>query len=90
VILVAAMGFLNLAFLNMANSTFQLNSTDEYRGRVMSVYAFLNQGTTPMGNFFAGTVMEHLDGGMGFWACGLATLLLISPLTFKKSDNGKA
>jgi MFS family permease len=79
-ILAAGIGFINLTFLNTANSTFQLNSTDEYRGRVMSVYAFLNQGSTPIGNFFAGTVMEHWGGRAGFFLCGIATLLLIIPL----------
>jgi MFS family permease len=83
-ILVAGVGFLNLAFINTANSTFQPNSTDAYRGRVMSVYAFLNQGSTPIGNFFAGTIMEHWGGRAGFWACGLTTLLLIVPLLVKQ------
>ncbi len=89
-LLVAAIGFSNLVFINTANSIFQLNSTDEYRGRVMSVYAFLNQGSTPVGNFFAGTVMEHLGGGAGFAACGLTTLLLMLPLTFKRGKRSNA
>jgi MFS family permease len=79
-ILIAGIGFLNLSFVNTTNSTFQLNSDDAYRGRVMSVYAFLNQGSTPIGNFFAGTVMEHWGGRAGFWICGLTTLLSILPL----------
>ncbi len=82
--LIAAIGFMNLVFINTANSIFQLHSNDEYRGRVMSVYAFLNQGTTPLGNFFAGTVMEASGGGMGFLACGLITLLLIVPLSLSQ------
>jgi MFS family permease len=84
-VLIAGIGFLNLTFINTANSTFQLNSTDEYRGRVMSVYAFLNQGSTPLGNFFAGTVMEHLGGNAGFPACGLTTLLLVLIFTIWKN-----
>ncbi len=83
-LLIAGIGFMNLAFINTANSIFQLHSNDEYRGRVMSVYAFLNQGTTPLGNFFAGTVMEAYGGGMGFLACGLITLVLIVPLYFSQ------
>jgi MFS family permease len=88
-ILIAAVGFVNLTFINMANAIFQLNSTDEYRGRVMSVYAFLNQGSTPLGNFFAGTVMEHFGGGAGFLACGLTTLLLVIPLLLKLRSRMK-
>ncbi|MGE5604322.1 MAG: MFS transporter [Bacteroidota bacterium] len=82
-ILIAVIGFLNLTFINTANSIFQLNSSDEYRGRVMSVYAFLNQGSTPLGNFYAGTVMEHWGGNAGFLACGLATLIGVVPLILK-------
>ncbi len=78
IVLVAAIGFLNLIFMNIANSIFQLNSSNEYRGRVMSVYAFLNLGSTPIGNFFSGLVMEHLGGQSGFVFCGAVTLLLLA------------
>lgn len=88
-LLLTAIGFLNLAFLNTANSIFQLQSTDEYRGRVMSVYAFLNQGSTPLGNFYAGTVMEHFGGSAGFLTCGLTTLLLIIPIMLRVKRNSK-
>ncbi len=86
-LLIAVIAFLNLTFINTANAIFQLNSTDEYRGRVMSIYAFLNQGSTPLGNFYAGTVMEHFGGSAGFLACGLATLLGIVPLIFKQKKK---
>ncbi|MDP4151993.1 MAG: MFS transporter [Bacillota bacterium] len=76
-LLLAFIGFSNLAFINTANSIFQIYSSDEYRGRVMSVYSFLNQGSTPIGNFYAGTVMEHIGGDSGFVSCGVATLLFL-------------
>lgn len=79
-LLVGMIGFLNLTFLNVANSIFQVSSSDEYRGRVMSVYSFLTQGSTPVGNFYAGTVMEWLGGSFGYPACGAASLLLIIPI----------
>lgn len=75
-ILIAGMGFLNLTFLNMSNSMLQLNSSDEFRGRVMSLYSLLNVGSTPLGNFYAGLVMEKYDGAAGFMACGVAALVL--------------
>jgi Arabinose efflux permease len=68
-------GFFILSFLNMGNSTLQINSSDEYRGRVMSVYTLLNAGSTPIGNAFAGAVMERMGGSMGFFMCGIATLV---------------
>ena len=79
-ILLAMVGFVNLGFINTANSIFQIYSSDEFRGRVMSVYSFLAQGSTPIGNFFAGTVMQHLGGGTGFFYCGAATLLCLIPV----------
>ena len=80
VIGVAAIGYMNLTFNNMANSTLQLNSTDEYRGRVMSVYALVNNGTVPIGNLYVGAVMERLGGAAGFLWCGAANILFMGAL----------
>ena len=79
-ILLAVIGFLNIVFFNTANTTFQTNSSDEYRGRVMSVYSLLNQGSTPVGNFYAGMVMENFGGNSGFVSCGAASLLFLIPV----------
>jgi hypothetical protein len=46
----------------------------------MSVYSFLNQGSTPIGNFYAGTMMQQIGGNVGFVSCGAATLLLLVPV----------
>lgn len=78
--MVAVIGFINMAFLNLCNSLFQVNTSSEYRGRVMSVYSFLNQGSTPIGNFYAGSIMERFSGISGFPACGAAALLLLIPV----------
>ena len=80
ILLIAAVGFFNLSFINTANSIFQIHSSNEYRGRVMSVYSFLNQGSTPIGNFFAGTVMDYAGGDSGFVSCAAATLLCLLPV----------
>lgn len=76
-LLITVAGFLNLTFLNMANSFLQLNSSDDFRGRVMSVYALVNMGSTPIGNFYAGAAMEKMGGQMGFFMCGAITFILI-------------
>ncbi len=77
-VLLAAIGFINLTFFNTANAIFQINSSDEYRARVMSVYSFLAQGSTPAGNFYAGAVMDRFGGDSGFIACGGITLILLA------------
>jgi MFS family permease len=78
--LIIAVGFFNLIFINIANSIFQIHSSNEYRGRVMSVYSFLNMGSTPIGNFCSGLVMENMGGGFGFVFCGASTLLLLAAI----------
>jgi MFS family permease len=85
-ILICIVGFINLVFFNTANSLFQTNTSDEYRGRVMSVYSLLNQGSTPVGNFFAGTAMEHFGGAAGYLLCGVATLLFLLPIFIFKRN----
>jgi Arabinose efflux permease len=79
-VMVAILGFVNMSFLNLCNSIFQVNTTSEYRGRVMSVYSFLNQGSTPVGNFYSGSVMDRFGGIAGFPACGAAALILLVPI----------
>lgn len=86
-LLVLSIGFFNLVFINIANAIFQVYSSNEFRGRVMSVYSFLNQGSTPIGNFFAGGVMESMGGVFGFLSCGAITLLLLGMVYLYK---GKA
>ena len=80
IFMVAAIGFINMTFLNLSNSIFQVNTESEYRGRVMSVYAFLNQGSTPIGNLYSGAIMDRMSGISGFPACGAAALVLLVPI----------
>ena len=79
-ILLVCIGFLNLIIIPTVNSIYQLYSNDEYRGRVLSVYSLLNQGSTPLGNFLVGAVMEGFGGASGFVFCGASTLLLLAPV----------
>lgn len=68
-------GFFILSFLNMGNSMLQINSSSEYRGRVMSIYTLLNAGSTPLGNIYAGDIMQYSGASMGFFMCGIITLV---------------
>ncbi|MCX7773304.1 MAG: MFS transporter, partial [Clostridia bacterium] len=49
----AATGLFFVSFSSTANSTIQLRTRDEYRGRVMSVYTLVFGGSTPIGNLYA-------------------------------------
>ena len=72
-------GFCNMIFLNQSNASFQFDIPNHLRGRIMSVYVLLNQGTTPVGSLFVGGVMDIAGGIWGFPACGLLALLLLIP-----------
>lgn len=86
-VLLTAIGFVNIIFFNTANALFQLNSSDEYRARVMSVYSMLAMGSTPVGNFLTGAVMDSMGGDSGFLFCGVVTLLLLVPVFIFKRKS---
>ena len=90
--LLTIFGFFTLIFMNTANFTLQLNSSDQYRGRVMSIYALAFMGTTPIGNIFAGIITEKFGSSMGFLICGVLTgffiiLIAISFVLMKRRDK---
>ncbi|MDR3602844.1 MAG: MFS transporter [Desulfosporosinus sp.] len=76
-VLFAIIGFFNILFMTTANATMQINSSEHFRGRVMSVYSFAFLGTTPIGNLFAGSIMQKLGAGMGILICGAVSSLLV-------------
>lgn len=84
-ICLALSGLSFVSFSSTANSTMQLNSKDEYRGRVMSVYSLVFAGTTPIGNLYAGTITEHFGANAGFTACGAVIIVVLIPLIIYKS-----
>ena len=72
--------FFFMIFMASVNTTMQMNSANEFRGRVMSVYSLVVAGSTPLGNLYAGAFTEKLGPSVGFIACGIAVLVLLIPL----------
>ncbi|MEN6349432.1 MAG: MFS transporter [Syntrophomonas sp.] len=70
-------GALSMIFLTTVNSNIQLNTTDAYRGRVMSVYSMVFIGTTPIGNFISGIVTQYFGPKNCFYFCSLASIIFI-------------
>jgi len=56
----------------------QMNSSDEFRSRVMSVYALVFAGSTPLGNLIAGYVSDRFGASTAFIFSGAATFILIT------------
>ncbi len=75
--------FFNL-FSATINSTMQLNTENQFRGRVMSVYTLVFSGSTPIGNLYAGLADDYLGARFGFAACGAIVLILLIPMYLYK------
>ena len=75
--IIAIIGFLNVCFMTTVNSTIQLNSDDEHRGRAMGVFSLVFAGTTPLGNLLAGSIIERFGSNAGFFACGIFALAFL-------------
>jgi MFS family permease len=68
-------GGCSVAFIAIGNTTIQLITRPEMRGRVMSLWAVAFLGTTPLGGPVAGYVAEHAGGRAGLLLGGVACLV---------------
>jgi len=80
-VLVAGIGMSNISFTTTANSSMQVQSDDEYRGRVMSIYALVYTGSSPIGNTFVGWISDAYTVSSAFILSGCITLALMFFLT---------
>ncbi|HYH02209.1 MAG TPA: MFS transporter [Bacillota bacterium] len=86
----AATGLCFVSFSSTANSTMQLNTADEYRGRVMSIYTLVFSGSTPIGNLYAGVITDRLGPRAGFLACGMIIIFLcLLVFIWRKTHNSE-
>ena len=89
-ILVALCGVSNLWFFTIANSLLQLNSIDEYRGRVLGVYTVVFAGATPIGNFIAGYVAEEVGAPTTFISIGIIVSISMLVVLIKRKNKIKS
>lgn len=83
----AVVGLFSMIFMATVNSTIQLNSSDEYRGRAMGLYSLVFTGTTPIGNFLTGIITQNFGPNISFLTCGLTTAVLMILLYAIKRKN---
>ncbi|QAA31536.1 MFS transporter [Clostridium manihotivorum] len=86
-------GIFNVLFSTNANSTIQLKSKDEFRGRVMSVYAMVFAGATPLGSLFEGVISKWLGITDAFIISGVVTIIIgiiLYVMMNKRSSNLKS
>ncbi|MFZ3129875.1 MAG: MFS transporter, partial [Desulfosporosinus sp.] len=67
-------------FTTTANSTLQITTKNEYRGRVMSVYSLVFVGATPIGNLLAGFTTDMFGANTAFLLSGVLAIILIALL----------
>lgn len=75
-------GIFNILFSTTANSTLQINSKNEYRGRVMSIYSLVFVGSAPLGSFLSGVFSEKLGANAAFIINGAAVVIIMVLLMF--------
>jgi MFS family permease len=71
----ALVGAFSVAFLSTGNSTLQLASDPQMRGRVMALWAVAFLGSTPIGGPVAGVVVEYFGGRAGLVLGAVACLV---------------
>jgi MFS family permease len=75
-IALALVGFASVSFLSMANSTLQLGTDPQMRGRVMALWAVAFMGSTPIGGPLIGWVTSDFGArtglGVGAASCVVA------------------
>lgn len=72
--LLALSGWFMVTFTSSANTTIQINSADEFRGRVMSVYSLVFGGVTPIGSMYAGTLSQRFGPHITFIVSGVIAM----------------
>jgi len=85
----AATGFLFVATNSSINSAVQMHVSNEFRGRVMSIYALFFIGSTPFGALLSGFLVNCFGARAALAICGAASVsaLLCIFYKFKKAHS---
>jgi MFS family permease len=81
--LLAVMGFANLIFQAMANTSVQLAVDPALRGRVMGLYMLVFIGGTPIGAPVIGLLTNHFGARTGMAICGVIPALAATAMGIK-------
>jgi MFS family permease len=72
------LGVATITFLATANSTLQLASSPQLRGRVMALYGIVFLGSTPLGSVVVGWLAERYGPRSGLVLGGVASLVAVA------------
>jgi transporter, major facilitator family len=79
----ALTGFLFVVTSSSINSTVQMHVSNEFRGRVMSIYALFFIGSTPLGVLFSGFLISRFGARAALAICGGISILALLALFYK-------
>lgn len=88
VVLLVPIGAATITFIATANTTLQLTSTDEMRGRVMALHGLVFLGSTPIGAPVIGWISQTWGAriGMGIGGAISLTVALLAMLVIKREE----
>jgi MFS family permease len=76
-IVLLGIGALSVLFISLGNTTLQLSSDPQMRGRVMSLWAIAYFGTTPIGGPIIGYIGDHANPRIGLLVGGLSAFVAV-------------
>lgn len=74
-VLLVITGLISVTFNTLANSTVQLGTDPELRGRVMSIYMLVFMGSTPIGALIVGAITDRWGPAWGLIFSGTVCLV---------------
>ena len=88
ILVLIVVGFFSINVTSIANTTIQLESRPDMRGRVMALWNMAIFGSTPIGGPIIGFLGEHFGARWGLVTGGVATILAAGFATRTLSKNG--
>lgn len=91
-LVLAPVGFATVTVMATANSTLQLGSAPEMRGRVMALYGLVFLGSTPFGSALVGWLAEQFGPRSALVLAGVSSLLAaaVAALAVRRRDPAAA
>ena len=68
-------GALSVLFISLGNTTLQLTSDANMRGRVMALWSIAFLGTTPIGGPIIGSIADHTNPRIGLVVGGASAII---------------
>ena len=75
-VMLVVIGWALMSVVNISNALVQTHVPDELRGRVMSVFILVFQGSIPIGALLTGWLAEKIGAPGTAFACGCAILVV--------------